>query len=115
VGLSQRGEHYDEKDKDFPKRIKWAVSVKKRYKNTCQVCGKKDLIEAHHILPWKSFVDNRLDLENGIAVCENCHNIIHSFIGVHSLDLSKYPDAINNININNLNKELQEEHEDRYT
>lgn len=52
----------------------WRTAVYKRDDYTCQCCGKHGgKMNAHHI---KSFANNellRLDVTNGITLCEQCH------------------------------------------
>ena len=51
----------------------WAKEVKKRDGYTCQFCGSKENIRAHHIKPKKMFPYEALDPDNGITFCEKCH------------------------------------------
>ena len=56
----------------------WAKLVKTRDNHTCQKCGSKEKLVAHHI---KSFINNpklRADIDNGITLCHSCHWKIHS-------------------------------------
>lgn len=39
----------------------------------CQVCGSKDNLEAHHILPKSKFPEKMYDLDNGVTLCHECH------------------------------------------
>jgi len=52
---------------------KWRDSVLKRDKNMCQNCGSKDKLHAHHICPYESFPELRLNLDNGQTLCAKCH------------------------------------------
>lgn len=53
----------------------WQKTVLKRDKYTCQCCGKryKELV-THHIFPFSDYVDLRLDVDNGICLCKECHD-----------------------------------------
>ena len=74
------------KDKRWHKK---AYDIKERDNNTCQVCGSKDNLHAHHILyqfdldPW-DYVDEAL-----ITLCKDCHKHEH-----------KCKDKINNLMFN---------------
>lgn len=67
---------------------KWKISILKKYNYTCVYCGyknkkvvKRKKLEAHHIF---SFIDNkgrRLDVENGVILCKECHNNFHKIYG----------------------------------
>ncbi len=56
----------------------WRLAVLKRDKYKCQKCGQigKNL-HAHHIIPWADDKSKRLDVENGLTVCADCHDLIH--------------------------------------
>jgi len=46
----------------------WSQKVKKRDSHTCQHCGSKEKIVAHH---------KRFEISNGITLCRDCHLKIH--------------------------------------
>lgn len=57
----------------------WRKSIFKRDKYTCKRCGerKRDL-NAHHIKSFAEYPELRLDVNNGITLCRDCHINIHS-------------------------------------
>ena len=58
----------------------WRDAVFKRDNYTCQSCGKKSgRIQAHHIKPYKKYPELRLDLSNGVTLCEDCHKKTDSY------------------------------------
>jgi hypothetical protein len=59
------------------KQRKWAYNIFKRDNYTCQICGNRGKLNAHHIKSWKNFPDLRFDINNGISVCEICHYKVH--------------------------------------
>lgn len=61
----------------------WRKEVFKRDNYTCQCCNKRGgiKINAHHIKNWKDNVKERYDIDNGITLCEKCHNEFHSKYG----------------------------------
>lgn len=61
---------------------KWAKDVRERDK-TCTFCGSGENLHAHHVLKYEHFEAHRLDLGNGLTVCENCHLKIHSKGGAY--------------------------------
>jgi NADH dehydrogenase/NADH:ubiquinone oxidoreductase subunit G len=57
---------YTKKDRE------WAALVKMRYNNKCIVCGKKERLNAHHIIPRQNRRFKH-DVRNGIALCPKHH------------------------------------------
>ena len=39
----------------------------------CDKCGKTDNLEAHHIVHWTVYPKGRVDIKNGICLCDECH------------------------------------------
>ena len=72
-------------EKQQPKRIRnsgeykeWREAVFKRDNYTCQNCMRKGgKLNAHHIKHFKDYPDLRLDIENGITLCVDCHHAVH--------------------------------------
>lgn len=56
--------------------ITWAKKVKKVGK--CEVCGAREDLHAHHIVPWEYSIKGRTDLSNGQCLCEGCHKMMHN-------------------------------------
>ena len=51
------------------------VLAKANYK--CERCGAKEELEAHHILYWSEYPKGRLDVNNGMCLCIDCHVFYH--------------------------------------
>ncbi len=65
-----------------PEYKEWRQKVYRRDKWSCQKCGKRSHgkggeIHAHHIIPVSENHDLIFDIENGITLCPDCHQIIH--------------------------------------
>jgi len=43
-----------------------------RSKGNCEVCGKREYLNAHHIRGRKA-LNTRWDLKNGVCLCAGCH------------------------------------------
>lgn len=65
------------------KYINWRKKVFERDSYTCQCCGDSSggNLQAHHIKNFSEFPDIRFELDNGITLCNKCHdfNQIGSF------------------------------------
>lgn len=62
----------------------WAQFIKQRADWKCERCGKVvrgRAAHAHHKLPVHLFPDREFDLDNGICLCTECHNLIHGAFG----------------------------------
>jgi 5-methylcytosine-specific restriction endonuclease McrA len=57
----------------------WRNKVFNRDGFTCQKCGdnKGGNLRAHHLLPWRYYPDYRYCMDNGITLCNKCHDEIH--------------------------------------
>lgn len=65
---------------------KWKRLVKERDNYTCQKCrhiGKKNdgTLRVHHLNNYLHFENQRTDINNGITLCNSCHNKIHKIFG----------------------------------
>ena len=70
------------KARHFPEYVKWRKTVYKRDSWTCKRCSKRGgILNVHHIRNYSSYPEGRLDPNNGIVFCKNCHNGFHSKYG----------------------------------
>lgn len=66
----------DERKK--PAYKEWRIAVFERDNYTCAHCGKVGgNLNAHHIKPYAEYPELRLDINNGITLCEECHRKVH--------------------------------------
>ncbi len=64
------------------KYLEWRRIILNRDNFTCTECmvvGGE--LHAHHIKPFATFPELRLDVDNGITLCRGCHIKIHSLNG----------------------------------
>ena len=65
-----------------PRHIKWAKTVKKRDRFTCQVCNARNIyLNSHHKNSWDIFEQQRFNVDNGITLCNCCHDRFHYIYG----------------------------------
>lgn len=58
----------------------WRLAVFRRDLYHCRICKENTALVAHHIICWSIDNEKRYDLDNGITLCENCHEIIHLYL-----------------------------------
>jgi len=56
----------------------WKKEVKARDNYTCQHCGSKKELHAHHIMEWAKDESKRFDVDNGTTLCIDCHGKVHN-------------------------------------
>ena len=54
----------------------WRKIVKQRDGNVCRRCGFRSNLHGHHIMPKEKYPEFELELDNGIALCGNCHSLL---------------------------------------
>lgn len=66
----------DDRIRNTVKYEQWRKQVFQRDNFTCQCCGdnKGHNLEAHHIKNFKDNKELRFDINNGITLCNDCHN-----------------------------------------
>ena len=81
----------------------WRKSVFDRDSYTCQKCGGKQgknkqsiYLNAHHIFNYKDYPDKRIELENGITLCDKCHLEFHSKYGKRHNTLEQLNEFLQN-------------------
>lgn len=60
----------------------WALSVYKLDNYSCQCCGRrKNGLNAHHIESYRDNPHLRIEISNGITLCNDCHKAFHKMFG----------------------------------
>jgi len=60
----------------------WKEAVCARDNWTCQKCGKKGVrMQAHHIKTFSKHPELRFVIDNGIALCYECHKLTDNYAG----------------------------------
>lgn len=62
----------------------WRKAIFRRDFYTCMICAEVGgKLHAHHIKPFSTHPELRLDMKNGITLCENCHKQVHRDFGLN--------------------------------
>jgi len=66
-----------------PEYREWRNNVFERDNYTCQCCGddKGGNLNAHHLDGYDWCEEKRIDVNNGVTLCEECHNNFHYIYG----------------------------------
>lgn len=69
----------EEKVRKSPEYKLWRTAVFQRDNYNCRHCGYSagGILNAHHIKPFATHPELRLDVGNGITLCEVCHTEVH--------------------------------------
>lgn len=70
-------------NRDYYAIIEWRMNVYKRDNYTCRVCGddKGNNLNAHHLNGYNWDIENRTNVDNGVTLCDVCHNNLHKSFG----------------------------------
>lgn len=63
--------------RDTPAYHEWREKVLKKYRK-CVICGTKQNLHCHHIVPFSVNRWKRYSVSNGIVLCEHHHSLYHS-------------------------------------
>ena len=55
----------------------WRRKVMRQDLSICQECGDKKNLRAHHKKSYAQYPELRLDVNNGIVLCQTCHKKVH--------------------------------------
>lgn len=58
---------------------KWKQEVFDRFNNTCCVCLSDKKIICHHLYSYKYYPDLRTDPNNGVCICNSCHQLFNTY------------------------------------
>ena len=76
--------------------VEWRNEVFKRDNWTCQCCGKNGDINAHHLNGYNWDKEHRVDIDNGVTLCEDCHREFHQLYGYGYNTKEQYEEFIKN-------------------
>jgi len=75
----------------------WRKSILERDNFTCQKCKQSGgYLIAHHINNFADFPELRMNIDNGIILCKQCHLDFHSKYGRHNNTREQLEEFLNN-------------------
>lgn len=72
----------------------WINKILKRDKYTCQLCGHKGKLNAHHLDGYDNFESKRYSVNNGITLCQECHKKFHKIYGYGNNTKSQFENFV---------------------
>jgi 5-methylcytosine-specific restriction endonuclease McrA len=77
----------------------WRKEVFDRDNYTCQCCGDSTSgnLNAHHLNSWDWCVESRLDINNGITLCNICHVDFHGIYGYGDNTIGQWREYLRNL------------------
>lgn len=91
-----------EDDRSYSEYKEWIVSVYEKDNYTCQCCGQHGgKLNAHHKDGYNWCIERRIDIDNGVTLCEDCHKEFHRIYGKGNNTEQQFIEFINNNNNNN--------------
>lgn len=70
-------------ERSYSEYAEWRKAVYERDGYTCRVCSSKKTAIAHHLENYADNPELRLDVNNGITLCKDCHIQFHRECGKH--------------------------------
>lgn len=67
--------------RQYPEYITFTRKVLARDNYTCQCCKSRNNLQVHHLYSYKSNMELRTNVTNGITLCKECHINFHSKYG----------------------------------
>lgn len=78
----------------------WSKQVKEKNNYTCQRCGQiGGKLCSHHLDGYNWCKEKRLDINNGVCLCEKCHNEFHKIYGKGDNTKEQYMEFIDRFEI----------------
>ena len=76
----------------------WREDVYERDNYTCQCCGnnKGGNLNAHHLNCYHYDKEHRIDINNGITLCEDCHKEFHKIYGYGNNTIAQFREFLFN-------------------
>ncbi len=79
----------NQKERNAKEYREWRNLIFASNNYTCQICGARGgwnkilkeriSLNAHHLKSWSGYTNLRLDNNNGITLCSDCHKLVHWF------------------------------------
>lgn len=74
----------------------WRRLVLSKFANKCVICNSKEKLHAHHLNGFLLDKENRLNVDNGVCLCQRCHIKFHTDHGKKNNIKSQYDEFYKN-------------------
>ena len=78
---SEKSQEERENERDYPEYHDFIRRVMYRDNYSCKICGSNSGINVHHLDGYNWCYEKRTKDNNGVTLCEKCHNAFHSIYG----------------------------------
>lgn len=90
----------DEVSRNSSEYSNWRNNVLNRDK-VCQCCGLEKRLHAHHIYGYKEYPEFAYDENNGVTLCQFCHEKYHTVYGLKDINPIKFVEFIKRFGVRN--------------
>lgn len=75
----------------------WCLDIKKKFNFTCVVCkdNKGGNLVSHHLESYHANKELRMNLDNGVCLCEDCHKKFHKKFGYRNNTKEQFNTFVN--------------------
>jgi uncharacterized phage-like protein YoqJ len=87
-------------ERNYLEYRQWRDEVFERDNYICQVCGMGGHLSAHHLNGYHWAIDQRVDLNNGITLCDTCHDDFHLVYGSYANTKEQFEEYMEGISWN---------------
>ena len=68
----------------------WCYKVKEQANFICDCCGKRGgELCSHHLNNYRDYLEERLNIDNGVCLCRSCHKEFHAWMGGTKIKCTK--------------------------
>ena len=102
----ERENNNNNRYKNIDGYLEFTRIVRKRDNYSCVVCGSKYDTKVHHLNGFSWDIENRINPDNGVCLCNRCHEIFHKLYGKGNNTKEQFEEWTNNIDIKEITQQI---------